>query len=103
MLRKLSKINRPYEIGFSDMLKLMQQCSQVEKARDIPKRRAEGLAAFYEANSEFKDGEKDVQGDAPSHQDENDKKGILAGNPFSFFSGVFPGKFFLYLLIQVLS
>ena len=79
----------------------MQQCTQVDKSRDIPKRRAQGLAELYEKNSELKDGEKDVQGDEPSHPDEDDnKKGILAGNPFSLFSGVFPGKIFYYLLTR---
>lgn len=79
------------------MLKLMQQCTQVDKSRDIPKRRAQGSASLYEANSDLKDGDKDVQGDEPSRPDEGDNnKGILAGNPFSLFSGVFPGKIFFY-------
>ncbi|XP_063703588.1 uncharacterized protein LOC134833256 [Culicoides brevitarsis] len=32
MLRKLSKINRPLEISFKDMMKLMYQCELVDKA-----------------------------------------------------------------------
>lgn len=73
------------------MLKLMQQCNQVDKSRDIPNRRAQGFAALYETNSELRDGP-DVQGDEPSKPEEDeDNRDGLAGNPFSLFSGVFPG------------
>lgn len=74
------------------MLKLMQQCNQVDKSHDISKKKAQGFAALYESNSELRDDGTDVQGDAPSQPDENENnRGILAGNPFSLFSGVFPG------------
>lgn len=90
LLQKLAKINRPYEIGFGDMLKLMQQCNQVDKRRDIPNKKAQGFAALYETHSDLTDGNSEVQGEAPSQPDE-DNRGILAGNPLSLFSGVFPG------------
>jgi len=77
------------------MLKLMQQCNQVEKHRGLPKRRASDFAALYERDSELKDDEQDenVQGDAPfvDKSPENENRGILSGNPFSLLSGVFPG------------
>lgn len=75
------------------MLKLMQQCNQVEKNRDNPKRRAQGFAKLYDSNSMLTDAASEVQADAPSQpeEDENNQEGILAGNPFSLFSGVFPG------------
>lgn len=92
---KLSRINRPLKIGFGDMLKLMQQCNQVEKLRTSPKRRASDVAALYERNSDVKDEEQDdnIQGDAPivDNSPENQNRGILSGNPFSLLSGVFPG------------
>lgn len=75
------------------MLKLMQQCDQVDKNHDLTKRKAQGFAALYERNSELRDGEQDynVQGDAPASSDDDENRGLLAGNPFSLFSGVFPG------------
>lgn len=77
------------------MLKLMQQCNQVDKNRDLTKRKAQGFAALYERNSDVRADEReyDVQGDAPasSSDDEENNRGLLAGNPFSLFSGVFPG------------
>lgn len=90
LLRKLARINRPLQIGFGDMLKLMQQCNQVEKNRDYKKRKAQSFAALYERNSDLRD--ENIQADAPAppEEDENNR-GLLAGNPFSLFSGVFPG------------
>lgn len=71
----------------------MQQCKQVERNRDFSKRKAQGFAALYERNGQLREeDDKDYQGDAPvvSDDDENNR-GILAGNPLSLFSGVFPG------------
>lgn len=74
------------------MLKLMQQCNQVEKNREYSKRKAQSFAALYQRNSELQD--ENIQHDAPAppppDEDENNR-GLLAGNPFSLFSGVFPG------------
>ncbi|XP_070491857.1 uncharacterized protein [Chironomus tepperi] len=95
LLGKLSRINRPLQIDFGDMLKLMQQCNQVEKLRTAPKRRASEVAALYERDSDPKNDEQDenVQGDAPfaDKSPENENRGILSGSPFSLLSGVFPG------------
>lgn len=72
------------------MLKLMQQCNQVDKNRDYKKRKAQSFAALYERNGDLRD--ENIQADAPAppEEDENNR-GLLAGNPFSLFSGVFPG------------
>jgi secretory phospholipase A2 len=89
LLGKLSRINRPLEISFGDMLKLMQQCNQVDKQRDLIKRKGPSYSALYERNSDLKEEhDENMQGDEPSEENEN--RGILAGNPFSFFQGVVP-------------
>lgn len=73
------------------MLKLMQQCNQVDKQREVMKRRASNFAPLYERNSELND-ERDanVQNDA-SDLSRNQNRGILSEGPFSLLSGVFPG------------
>lgn len=93
LLRKLSRINRPLEIGFGDMLKLMQQCNQVDKNQEISKKKAQRFAALYERNSELRadDRNSNVQYDAPLPDEDENTRGLLSGNPFSLFSGVFPG------------
>jgi secretory phospholipase A2 len=93
LLRKLARINRPLKIDFGDMLKLMQQCSQVDKNREISKRKAQGFAALYERNSELRadDRDSEMQNDAPVPDEDENNRGLLSGNPFSLFSGVFPG------------
>lgn len=78
------------------MLKLMQQCNQVDKKRDVPKRRATtNFAPLYDRNSDIKDEDDDemMQGDAPYTEKpmNTENRGILSGNPFSLLSGVFPG------------
>lgn len=62
----------------------MQQCNQVEKSHEHSKRKAGDFAALYDRNSE------NVQNEATTRKPEEDR-GIFAGNPFSLFSGVFPG------------
>lgn len=93
LLRKLSRINRPLQISFGDMLNLMRQCNQVEKNREQSKRKVQGFAALYDRSSDIKEEESDpnVQGDAPAVEEDENNRGLLAGNPFSLFSGVFPG------------
>lgn len=76
------------------MLKLMQQCSQVDKNHEVSKRKAQSFAALYERNSDLKadDRNSDAQSEAPPSRDEDENnRGLLSGNPFSLFSGVFPG------------
>jgi len=96
LLHKLARINRPLQIAFKDMLKLMQQCNEVDKQRDLSKRKATRFAALYDRNAELNAGEVDenIQGDAPVAplDEEENNRGIFTGaNPFSLFSGVFPG------------
>lgn len=72
----------------------MQQCGKVDKGREtVKKRKAQGFAALYDRNSELRDDESEFQADAPelpAEENENNR-GLLSGNPFSLFSGVFPG------------
>jgi secretory phospholipase A2 len=92
LLRKLSRINRPLRIDFGDMLKLMKQCDQVDRNHDTTRRKAHGFAALYDRNSDLRQ-EEGLQADEPAppaDEDENNR-GLLSGNPFSLFSGVFPG------------
>lgn len=92
MLGKLARINKPLEISFFDMLRLMQQCNQVDKQREISKRKVSNFEALYERNSNLQD-DANIQSDAPAnvHDESNENRGILSGNPFSLLSGVFPG------------
>lgn len=90
LLGKLARINKPLEIGFSDMLKLMQQCNKVDKQRDILKRKESKFEALYERNSDLGD-ESNAQNDALVHDEPKENRGILSGNPFSILSGVVPG------------
>lgn len=93
LLGKLARINRPLQIGFSDMLKLMQQCNRVERQREFSKRRQPTFEALYERDSNDVKNERDFdyQSDAPAAANDESNRGILSGNPFSLLSGVFPG------------
>lgn len=74
------------------MLKLMQQCNQVDRNREVTKRKAQGFAALYERNSEIRDdSDYNTQSDAPDPPPDEDENNRGLGNPFSLFSGVFPG------------
>jgi Phospholipase A2 len=69
----------------------MQQCDQVDRNRDLTRRKAHGFAALYERNSDLKQDEgkqADQPALSPANEDENNR-GL--SNPFSLFSGVFPG------------
>lgn len=77
------------------MLKLMQQCNQVDKQGDVPKRKASNFQALYERNSDVRDErdyDENIQGDAPSISPEDENRGILSNNPLSLLNGVFPGE-----------
>ena len=74
LLGKLARINKPLEIGFSDMLKLMQQCNKVD----------------YERNSNLGE-ESTIHNDALEQDEPSENRGVLSGNPFSILSGVVPG------------
>lgn len=71
LLKQLSKINRPLEIQFTDMLNLMNQCDIVEKQNvKRNQRRSTNLANDEETSKTFTFGK---------------------NNPFSVFSGIIPG------------
>lgn len=69
LLKQLSKINRPLEIKFAEMLHLMNQCDIVEKQHH----KRHGNRNTSKAN------------DDNSYQ--------FKSNPFSLFSGILPGNF----------
>lgn len=73
------------------MLKLMQQCSLVDKQRDISKRKAPKYEALYDRSDVKVERDVNIQNDAPASEEPNENRGILTGNPFSLLSGVFPG------------
>lgn len=69
LLKQLSKINRPLEIQFKDMLNLMNQCDIVER---------QNLKRNERSNVH------------PSKEDTS-KSFQFKNNPFSVFSGIIPG------------
>lgn len=70
LLKQLSKINRPLEIEFKEMLKLMNQCDIVEKQN--MKRNERRYAK-------------------PTDEDVSRASFQFKNNPFSVFSGIIPG------------
>jgi secretory phospholipase A2 len=83
LLKKLSRINRPLAIGFIDMLKLMQQCDEVDKNREQMK--SQELVPFYQKQTASRDGAE------INEASRDDSGGAGFQNPLSLFSGVFPG------------
>lgn len=69
LLKQLSKINRPLEIQFKDMLQLMNQCDIVEKQNEKRNQRRNTLPADDDSSRVFQ----------------------FKNNPFSVFSGIIPG------------
>lgn len=72
LLKQLSKINRPLEIKFNEMLNLMNQCDIVEKQNQ---KRIENRST-----------DKSRKDDTNTFQ--------FSTNPFSLFSGILPGTFY---------
>lgn len=70
LLKQLSKINRPLEIQFKEMLKLMNQCDIVEKQN-------------MKRN--------DRRHAKPAEEDVSRASFQFKNNPFSVFSGIIPG------------
>lgn len=68
LLKQLSKINRPLEIKFAEMLNLMNQCDIVEKQHQ--KR----------------------HGNRNTSKSNDDNSFQFKNNPFSLFSGILPGN-----------
>lgn len=69
LLKQLSKINRPYEIDFKEMLDLMHKCDIVEKQNLKRKDRPNANPSDENASKAFE----------------------FKNNPFSVFSGIIPG------------
>lgn len=69
LLKRLSKLNRPLEIQFKEMLNLMNQCDIVEK---------QNLKRITNRSTHESD-------------DETPKAFQFKNNPFSVFSGIIPG------------
>lgn len=72
LLKQLSKINRPLQIKFAEMLNLMDQCDVVEKQNHKRHRNPDTNKANDDNSFQFKN------------------------NPFSVFSGILPGNVLLF-------
>jgi hypothetical protein len=67
------------------MMLLMEQCNQVERLRELPKRKASNYAALYERNNNIRDERGTISHEEPKNT------GLQFGNPLSVLNGVFPG------------
>uniref|UniRef100_U5EP92 Phospholipase A2 n=1 Tax=Corethrella appendiculata TaxID=1370023 RepID=U5EP92_9DIPT len=87
LLNKLARINHPLEISFSEMIKLMSQCEQIERFNDYRN--------FNGDNDRFDDA--DYQNDQPNYvqapkgDTNNNKNALFQTNPLSLLSGIIPG------------
>lgn len=72
LLQKLSTINKPLEITFKDMVKLMNQCDIVDKQNEMNRQ------------PHLSKEQRSVDGGGT---------GLFPQNPFSLLSGIVPGKF----------
>uniref|UniRef100_A0A336LL42 Phospholipase A2 n=1 Tax=Culicoides sonorensis TaxID=179676 RepID=A0A336LL42_CULSO len=77
MLRKLSKINRPLEIGFKDMIKLMYQCELIDKAD--------------EKSNQYSDNSAESQNDQAIQESRSTFFNNQAFPSISLLSGIIPG------------
>lgn len=75
LLKKLSSINRPLEITFQDMVKLMSQCQLIDS--QYAKQNLSRSNDVAEPNT--------------------NTKTFFQNNPFSLFSGIIPGDYYFYL------
>lgn len=80
LLQKLSTINKPLEITFKDMVKLMNQCDIVEKQNEI--NRQPHLSKEQRSVDEG-------------------GTGLFPQNPFSLLSGIVPGMLFFCTVSSV--
>jgi hypothetical protein len=76
LLQKLSSINRPLEISFIEMAKLMSQCEKVDRLNEIRFKKALGDDEGY-------------QSDQPANDSESSQKGMFSAS--SLLSGIIPG------------
>lgn len=122
LLKALSQYNRPLEIKFDEMLKLMNQCEQVDKLSYAAKykfrhskeegyersssSRGAGNGSELDNNEGAGDGQSSLSSSSSSSANQDGVSLKLAANifprsPFSLLSGIIPGKlmyFTMYLL-----
>lgn len=82
LLQKLSTINKPLEITFKDMVKLMNQCDIVEKQNEINRQ------------PHLSKEQRSVDGAGTS---------LFPQNPFSLLSGIVPGMCTLQRLFNLIA
>ncbi|XP_055523597.1 uncharacterized protein LOC129717604 [Wyeomyia smithii] len=113
LLRNLSSINRPLEISFRDMVKLMEQCEQVDRrnskinfrATAAPVNALDTVGYKIDNDDDDADGERDTDATTPAigifqlissvggggGGSSGSKRGIFYTSPFSLLSGIIPG------------
>lgn len=116
LLRNLSSINRPLEISFRDMIKLMEQCEQVDRIYEKHKFRAASLPPQSKSldkvdlrlNADADEGDDSTTPSTTTTTASSvsifqfltnggssgqgiSKRGIFSTSPFSLFSGIIPG------------
>jgi len=99
LLKGLSQYNRPLEIKFEEMLKLMDQCEHVDKLSYAAKLRSrynndEGSERSSSGNNESSSNGNGSESSS-SNQDGVALKlaaNIFPRSPFSLLSGIIPGK-----------
>ncbi|KAH8270661.1 hypothetical protein KR044_000101 [Drosophila immigrans] len=99
LLKALSQYNRPLEIKFEEMLKLMDQCEHVDKLSYAAKHRSRYNSEGSERSSSSGGGssgnsESSANGSEASTQDGVALKlaaNIFPRSPFSLLSGIIPG------------
>ncbi|XP_058175893.1 uncharacterized protein LOC131290741 [Anopheles ziemanni] len=94
LLRNLSTINRPLEISFRDMVKLMEQCEQVDRLNERNNYRAteapegSGPAGADDTGSTGSGASGFL---AMIMKNRSSKRGIFYSSSFSLLSGIIPG------------
>uniref|UniRef100_A0A182UDD1 Phospholipase A2 n=1 Tax=Anopheles melas TaxID=34690 RepID=A0A182UDD1_9DIPT len=108
LLRNLSAINRPLEISFRDMIKLMEQCEQVDRLNERNSYRATEapdassvayrIAGPDDPIDETGNGSADQTGGSSNGgflamimKNRSSKRGIFYSSSFSLLSGIIPG------------
>lgn len=113
LLRNLSSVNRPLEISFRDMIKLMEQCEQIDRINakknvrattSPPPTLATTDGVGFRMNNDADDGDT-IEGTDSTTQatgifqliangvrdQSSSKRGIFYSSPFSLLSGIIPG------------
>ncbi|XP_053678982.1 uncharacterized protein LOC128729334 [Anopheles nili] len=89
LLRNLSTINRPLEISFRDMIKLMEQCEQVDRLNERNNHRATEEGG--NGSQSFQDSSTNGGFLAMIMKNRSSKRGIFYSSSFSLLSGIIPG------------